>query len=277
MDKIVEIFKDFKARLSNPFFSSFIITWLYVNWQIPYVLLFYKISDLKTIGCNSHAEFISSCTVNYCTPIVMAVLYIFILPITKAGSEVVQTFFYSKAEKWNIRIGEKSSIPIEKYLTYKKKLRESENELQTLVIEESVYINKIEELNRIIQQERTQQTIQQNELNKWANSFSLKILSGIWLLQLFRGNDRIIEIPIELNKHGKINDIDFINSSGINMIIYAFFIPPNQTKATSIVELFFDGTTRMELVEFDLEIKEDQIQKMSAVLKKNIKIILIHK
>jgi hypothetical protein len=45
MENINEFIKNFRKRLSSPFFFSFIVSWVLANWKVTIALLWYN-SDL---------------------------------------------------------------------------------------------------------------------------------------------------------------------------------------------------------------------------------------
>lgn len=58
METLKDIFKDIKDRVSSPFFSSFVISWLIFNYPVVIALVFYKQQELKVDGYKSYLDLI---------------------------------------------------------------------------------------------------------------------------------------------------------------------------------------------------------------------------
>src|ERR1700748_661850 len=86
MDKITDFFKEFKSRLTNPLFASFILSWLIINWRVPVGIFGYKLDELKVDGYKSYADLISknASTWNYLWyPLISAALYTLLSPLLR--------------------------------------------------------------------------------------------------------------------------------------------------------------------------------------------------
>ena len=56
METLKALLTTLKERLNNPLILSFIASWLFSNYQIPLVLLFYKQTELVTWECQTYLE-----------------------------------------------------------------------------------------------------------------------------------------------------------------------------------------------------------------------------
>src|SRR5215218_7790551 len=92
-DKLSEFFKDIKDRLASPFFSSFIIAWIVINWKIPIALLWYNQAELQKIGYKSHFDLISKSYDAWYfigAPLLSALIYCLLFPFVKYSIMIVQ-------------------------------------------------------------------------------------------------------------------------------------------------------------------------------------------
>ncbi|WP_029275290.1 hypothetical protein [Pedobacter borealis] len=83
-----DIIEDLKSRITNPFTSSFIISWLITNYQIPLSLFFYKQDDIAKDGYKSYFDLITSKQEwwnMFTVPLICAFIYTFIFPWIKYG------------------------------------------------------------------------------------------------------------------------------------------------------------------------------------------------
>ncbi len=156
MDKISDFFKELKDRASNPFISSFIISWIIFNWKIVVGLLFYKIPELKADHYASYFDLISKNTVltqNILYPLISSFLYTFLFPIFRNIISAFNAWIKTWGENWNLKISKETNISIAKYLALKdtytnnlKKLGETLNSENQFQLEISELKNKETEL-----------------------------------------------------------------------------------------------------------------------------------
>ena len=119
MDKISEFIKEFRDRLSNQFFSSFIIAWCLINWEIVIGLIFYKITDLYLDGYKSYKHLIESNLNNNSAlyyPIICALSYTFAFPFLKNLILAFNAWIKLWGDNWNLKISKNGKIPMHKYM-----------------------------------------------------------------------------------------------------------------------------------------------------------------
>lgn len=102
MEKISDILDNIKERLTNPLLFSFILSWIFVNWEISVALLWYDPEQLERVHHSSIFTFIQS-KLNWYScifwPFVFALLYTFLMPIIKN----IINMFYAWNTNWGNR------------------------------------------------------------------------------------------------------------------------------------------------------------------------------
>lgn len=96
MEKISELFKEFKDRLSSLLFMSFIIAWCFINREVVISLTMYKTEELRLDGYVSYVETIQKKTSTWKSiwkPLLCAVGYTFLYPF-------IRNFIYFFAANW---------------------------------------------------------------------------------------------------------------------------------------------------------------------------------
>ena len=156
METIKDFFKNINYRLSSPFIFSFVISWLFFNWQIPVSLFFYN-HNLSQVEClQEYLDFIGK-NINFCNsllfPIFGALFYTFIYPYINKFIKDFHTEREVAAEKSELKIREGSSIPIDKYLSLRDSLVKKQQQLELIIKAESAtqsnLENKINEVNTL--------------------------------------------------------------------------------------------------------------------------------
>jgi len=123
MDTLKDFWKDIKDRISTPFFSSFVISWIIFNYPIVIALLFYKQSELKVDGYSSYLNMIKSCydsryMIKY--PLIAAALYsVFFKEILR----IIQTNLITWSETFILWSTKKSWVSAEVHRASEKTLR----------------------------------------------------------------------------------------------------------------------------------------------------------
>ncbi|WP_448104701.1 hypothetical protein [Pedobacter panaciterrae] len=168
---MVETLKDFwselKDRITNPFFGSFMIAWLIINYPIPVTLIFYKQADLRP----EYTSFLDVINKNIdgwnmvFVPLVIAFCYTFGFPYFKS----FVTIFLAKR---NLETDQKISkdadgtmVSIQKYVGIKSDYRKQEIELAQIIQEESASKDEISRLESKIIELNTTHNLAIEHLN----------------------------------------------------------------------------------------------------------------
>lgn len=189
-------------RLSNPFFFSFILSWLFWNWEIVIGLVWYNGNNIGHYGYDSYEALIrdnSNVLVNYLAPTLTALLYTFLWPWCRNN---IDSFIALKAKQNNqnlrkISLG--SFIPIEKYYTLKDRLDQANKSVELLIEQEK---NNVKE-SGVFQQRYNEQLEKSNkmqeQLDKWNHKNDRQNIKGEWILTLKDSSTTYI-VTIENNR-----------------------------------------------------------------------------
>lgn len=145
MEKITDFFKELKDRLSNPFISSFIISWMVVNWNLVVALCIYKREDFKLIGKKGfidYAETFDDDKALLWKPLLLAISYTFLFPFFRNVILTSQAWFKRWGSQWNRRASKGSMIDIKKYIELREEYIIRNEQLVKLIDDESETTNK---------------------------------------------------------------------------------------------------------------------------------------
>jgi len=140
MDTIKDFFAELKDRASNPLITSFVISWLFVNWPITIGLLFYTQKDLKLDGIKSYYNLIlsySNLYYNLLIPLGFALFYTLAFPYIRAWIKLLHAKISSKNESDILDATKGGYMPVAKYIKDKNKLTETIEQLTDLIDGES--------------------------------------------------------------------------------------------------------------------------------------------
>src|SRR4051794_3420715 len=94
MDKITDLWKSFKERISNPLFSSFIFAWILCNWKITIALLWYDTKEIEELGFKTIFAFIEA-NLNpwdsFKLPLYTAIGYTVAMPFIKVAMDALKS------------------------------------------------------------------------------------------------------------------------------------------------------------------------------------------
>jgi len=183
MEKVSDFFKDIQERLSNPLFSSFLVSWGIINWQIPVALIFYNNDTLKIDGYGSYIDLIlkkSSIWNYFGYPLLLAIVYTFLFPFIRNGILAFQTWIKTWGNDLNLKISRRGKISTERYIQMREKYYKLNSTLEELLSSETSYVQK----NNTLIGEKAAISIQLNELSdeisRWRNMNDPSILNGDW-------------------------------------------------------------------------------------------------
>ena len=196
-ENIKELFTDLKDRITNPFTSSFIISWLITNYQIPIALIFYKQNELWRDRHHSFIDLIkdlASIERMIYIPLACSLAYTFIFPWIKflihayrAWVEVIDDNNLKKIQANEIITKE----------TYKKFQLESFSiiEKNANLIQENSELRQsligYKEENSGLQIRSKELDILKREKSKEAELSNARWLDGVWVVHNFE-NDTVI-------------------------------------------------------------------------------------
>lgn len=183
MESISGFFKELKLRLSSPFFSSFAISWIIINWKIPVGLFFYKIDELKIDGYKSYFDMISKMynqSYFFWLPSIMALGYCFLYPILKNLILIAQSFFDSKGVSLSLYASKDERISIQKYYDLRNEIKEKNIQLEQMIEDESHYRNENISFRQQIDNLQKEIDTKNIYIEQWNNSFKKNVIDGRW-------------------------------------------------------------------------------------------------
>jgi hypothetical protein len=136
-----DFFKDIKDRLSNPFFISFIISWLIYNWPIVISILLYKRADLEKDNYVSFYDLIDSRQSTrhmIIYPLVSAVAYCVFFPWIKAAIEWIQARATSWGDSEVLKATKAGWMPFQSYIDMRDTMQQSIESLKELNLSQGI-------------------------------------------------------------------------------------------------------------------------------------------
>lgn len=193
-ETITDFVKDLKDRISSPFFSSFVISWIISNWKVSVAVLFYKQAELKVDGYASLIKLIQGevdVKHGLFFPLGASFGYIIFYPLLKNLIIALLAWYKSWGSELELKYT-KGVVSIKKYLMLRQNLEQrteilqhalsteiqSQQDFETLRSEKFTAVNKAMELNK--------------ELSDWKNTGSM--LNGVWGLIFMDANNNVPKI-----------------------------------------------------------------------------------
>jgi|GEM_PF-2468249 len=185
MIDVKEFFSDLKERISSPFITAFILSWLVHNWKVPVGIIFEKNDELKNDGFRSPIHLVESYNSwwnFFWYPLIVAIIITILLPVIKAGVVVLNAWFKKLEKRYVRKVSNNSNIPIERYLKLLDAYESDSKKLQKLITDES----PLTEQNRSLKTQSAMLQSQLNdattEVNGWNQGNTVHYLNGGWLL-----------------------------------------------------------------------------------------------
>jgi hypothetical protein len=161
MDKLSEIYKEFKDRASNPLIASFLISWFIIHWRIPVSLFFYKQNELQIDGSHSYIHLITQDVTwwnGLILPFILAVAYTFGFSWVRMWILAFVTYIRTKSTALNLGISKSGVVDMEKYLKLRENTAELIHRLSAVIKEESSHFVQNQELTTELSKLRNEQT-----------------------------------------------------------------------------------------------------------------------
>ena len=171
LEKPNDFFKELKDRLSNPFIFSFMIAWLFFNWQITISLLLYKNDQLIKDGYISFIDLIrrnSGIRSMVIGPLLSAIFYTFVFPFFKNCVYAFQAWVNTWGTAWNLNLSKGGKIPVAKYLSLRQDYKNRTKVLQEALESETGYLKE----NRALTEKMTESQLAIRNLQESADKYS---------------------------------------------------------------------------------------------------------
>lgn len=187
MEKVNGFIDHIKERFSSPLFYSFIISWVFCNWEIVIALLWYD-PPATAQGHLSLINYIDS-KANNCNsilyPLGLAMLYTFAGPILRNLISAFQAWNGKWGEAWNLKILKGSKVPIDKYLSFKHEYERRSAVLEKAITSETATQEQLQQTETALLEARNDQNQLKRELSEAkafiTNSNNVNILNGRWI------------------------------------------------------------------------------------------------
>ncbi len=246
MDKLLDFSKELKTRISNPFISSFLISWAIINWRILIGLFFYKNQELNADGYSSYIDFISqniSPQKSFFGPMFTALTYTFAFPFFRNCIFAFNAWIQSWGTTWNLNISKSSKISVSKYIELREVYKDRTELLQSVLDKEGQYLKDYETLKN----EHLSMTEQKNDLyhqlESWKTANNSDQLNGQWEIHYPNTQDKPV-YRVQIN-HGTIDYIDNppANRNGRTTIRF-FFRSPDRSYLSFVLSFEDENRNR---------------------------------
>jgi hypothetical protein len=187
MEKLTDFIDEFKIRLRNPFFASFIFSWFIWNWKIWIGLFWHNDHSLEKARYVDFIDFVQgqlSFSSSLIYPLISALLLVLLVPLIRNLMEMYQAFMMNWGERKVIDISKTGSISIDKYLNKKQQILTYVNAIREAAADEDELISKISENEEEIGQLKAARDHMLIQLQSYEHSIKnnkrVKILEGNW-------------------------------------------------------------------------------------------------
>ena len=182
------VWDEFKERITTPFFSSFIISWIGFNWKIIILLFWYKREDIKASGFESLLDILKANS-NWLNtlwyPVIFSFLYVLTYPIIRDFIKVPIAWVKSLTNGWILNASKKAKVDMHYYLELRNVYVENQKKLESEFSDGLKFRNENDKLKtRILELEKTinENSRQSNEfaeisnLSNWLGYYNMEIL-----------------------------------------------------------------------------------------------------
>lgn len=196
MERVNDFLKEIKFRITTPFLSSFIISWLIVNWHIVFGVLFYGNQDLIVDGYKSKIDLVNqnhSIDKMLWHPLVGVSIYILIFPFLRNGIQILNGWFSSWGTKATLIVMREGVIPMAKYISVKEGFEQRTKELIKAFAEDQRLIqsnNKLAEKIQMLEGDRARSIDTLNSIRQKSNP---SFFEGNWKLRFISSQGEEIE------------------------------------------------------------------------------------
>lgn len=176
MDKLNDIFKELKQRLTSPLIFSFLLSWAVINWRVTIGLLFYKMENLPK---DQYVSYIDLIVKNYGPwhyyfyPIIIAVGYTFCFPFIRSGIKLFQSWLNRETDERLFKISGTTTVPMDRFIKDRELYLSNTEKLKEIMDKESEYLTE----NQALRSERNRL---QEQLEEYSSISNHNFLSGYW-------------------------------------------------------------------------------------------------
>lgn len=203
-------FRDFLVqvydRVSSPLISSFIISWIIVNWRITIGLLFYDMEQLAVDGYTSYQDLIiknSSIYTQLCIPLTAALGYTFVYPFIRNVILSFLSWTRGWGSTWQLKASKGSKVPMERFIRVSDDLHRQSQELENLMMSEGRLLRERDTLlaeKEAREKENQDFRLRENQLHAYSSG---EFFTGDYKMTYRIGdNKEYEEIDVSIAKEG---------------------------------------------------------------------------
>ncbi|MCZ8022859.1 MAG: hypothetical protein O9302_09300 [Cyclobacteriaceae bacterium] len=144
MERIQQVFDNFKERLANPIFLSFIVSWVYWNWEIALSLI-WNDSDHGYVELIEFVRLKIDRNTSLFFPLYSAIVYtLFLSPLLKLLLRLIQNLVFRVGEYLDIAVLKNGKVSLNKYLSLKEDYQNRSIVLEKLIENETEIAKNLE-------------------------------------------------------------------------------------------------------------------------------------
>lgn len=237
MEKITDILKELKDRLSSPLLSSFVLSWLVFNWRIPVGLLFYKMEQLSKDGISSYFQLIEKTSNNnykILYPAFLALAYTFIYPLVRNCISAFNEWIKAWGTRWNLYISKNGAIAVEHFLKLRSTYKDRTKILEEVISKESALVVENEQLRTEVLQLKDQNNNWNENYNRLMSYSNVSVYDGEWELLYLKDGKQLTKRVLIGN--GNISMTDSQGQLNTIFIIKHLSYTASSSELTLIIE-----------------------------------------
>ncbi|KAA5537043.1 hypothetical protein F0919_05050 [Taibaiella lutea] len=176
MDSLQDFFKEFKNRIANPIFFSFIIAWLLWNWKVTVGFLMYNQDTLKNYGYFNYSYLITenaSWENYFYHPLCSALFYTILFPPIRVGI-IAFLSWMDRINTWSKKkIMKNATVPMRRFMKETERTDGLSKKLEDLYTKDSAIKDENDDLKSKLNDEMNISAQQSTQLR----NFTEEVLS----------------------------------------------------------------------------------------------------
>lgn len=263
MEKFSDLFKELRDRVSNPFFLSFAISWIFINWKIIVGLVLYDMNELQIDGYKSYIHLVSENSISQTLlfqPLLVALSYTFLFPFVRNCIYAFNSWIKTWGDAWNLNLSRQGKISIDKYISLRETYESRTKMLEEVINKESNFLKENEELRNSVFELKNEINSASEELSSWRSRNDPGLISGTWEFSYTAfTEDRMNSSKLTIHNYSIIQE-DSMGSS-ISTPKEIKYIHSNPKSNQIILTIAYDEITKQGTVKvykfYQLEIFND--------------------
>lgn len=266
MDKLSDIIGSIRERAANPFFVSFILSWLVVNWEIPVALFWPDLSQMQSLHYNTifeYIQFILSKPDSFWLPVGLAAGYTILSPVVWNIVRWFNAWTTKWGNSWVFGMSKGSKVSFEHYYELMHENTEKGKRLDEMIdkqnelrdqrdtannkadnLEKKLKAKEVEVDNLIVEQENTKK---QNTDKIRETEQSLTAKNEIELNRVFSGKQNEVD-----TLNAKISEINkqYNDSFDLEVIQGVYKNKSDKTEVLIAKNTIHEKETNFQIISF---------------------------